>query len=273
MSRTTLRLMDVYTREEASKLSKWLFIDCFEWAPGKEAEVFVYIEKLEEYVRRLLKREPLPYISGKVHFYDLVLDINHHVLIPRPETEELVHWILSDYRDDRRQLDCLDIGTGSGCIAVTLKTHKMNWRVFGIEYSLDALNVTRINARKHKAPVEMLRMNFLDTSMWSHLGLLDLIVSNPPYVSDDEKGVVADNVLLYEPEMALFAGGDDPLIFYRRIHELAERRLRPGGRVYVEMNEFKAQEISDLFSSDRIEEINMRKDMQGKARMLCVQYE
>lgn len=272
LARTALRIKDIYDLNEASRIARWLFEDCFDLVPDKLEKPFEDTHALNALTLRLLDHEPIQYVTGKAHFYGYVFKVNQHVLIPRPETEELVEWILKDHRNNRRQLDVLDIGTGSGCIAISLKKKLSNWRLFGIEYSLDAFNVSRINARRLKAPVELLRINFLDTSLWDHIGQLDIIVSNPPYITNNERVVMLDNVLLYEPEMALFAEGEDPLIFYRRIAEFAQSHLRSGGYVYLEINEFKVDDIVHIFLAVDQKDIEVKEDMQGKKRMIKVHW-
>lgn len=263
-------ILDKYALSEAKHIARIIFEDIF--GTQDEESEFERIEELEDIIQRLNKNEPVQYISGRTMFYGHWFKVNKHVLIPRPETEELVRWILEDARSAGRQMDVLDIGSGSGCIGVTLKKELPSLRVFSVEYSLDALNVGRINSRRLRAPVEFYRLNFLDKDMWAHLGKFDIIVSNPPYISQKDSAVMADNVLLYEPEMALFPPGDDPLLFYRRIQEFSEDHLKDGGIIYVELNEFYVDDIKEIFSGSGQQKVEIQRDMQGRQRMMKVSF-
>ena len=229
-------------------------------------------KSLDMALDRLAMSEPIEYITGKSVFLGLPLKINRHVLIPRPETEELVHWILTDFGKDHTQKDVLDIGTGSGCICVTLKKKKPTFRVFGIEDSLDAMNCSRINARKLNVNIEFFRVNILNRALWKVFSGFDIIVSNPPYITETEKELMSRNVIDYEPAIALFVNNDDPLIFYKTIAEFAKKHLNGEGKIYLEMNEFHAEEIAELFE-EKFSSVEVKKDMQGKERMLKVSKE
>ena len=146
-------------------------------------------------------------------------------------------------------------------------------RVLDLDYRLDAINVARINAKRLKANVNFYRLNFLDEEYWHNLGMFDVLVSNPPYVDSENRGMLADNVLKYEPEMALFSASDDPLIFYRMICRFADAHLKEKGKIYVELNEFRSEEIVSIFSEhSAVDNLQVRKDMQGVDRMLRVQF-
>ena len=263
------RLLEEYDRREADNIARILFEDLYDIRNFKRQEVFDQKTSLEANLDRLIKLEPIQYVTGKTIFYGLPFRINRHVLIPRPETEELVHWILEDYKKDHKQLDVLDIGTGSGCICATLKKKKPSFRVFGIEESLDALNCSRINARKLGVNIEFFRVNILKRQLWGVFSGFDIIVSNPPYISEAEKELLSQNVIDYEPAMALFVNDDDPLIFYRTIAEFAENYLNHKGFIYLEMNEYYANDIVDLFEK-KFDNAEVKTDMQGKKRMIKV---
>lgn len=261
----------VYPKAEARIIAEMILEDRYHIKKGGGKQDFEFSEALSELGERILSKEPVQYITGVAHFFGYQLKVNKHVLIPRFETEELVKWILDDHSRSGLQMDVLDIGTGSGCICVSLKKKKPVFRLFGIEYSLDALNVSRINARKMGAAVEFYRINFLEREQWEYLGQFDIIVSNPPYISNKERSILPENVLLYEPEMALFAEGEDPLIFYRNIHDFAIDHLKIGGKIYLELNEFLADEILEIFEvSPRTVSLELKSDLQGKKRMLRI---
>ncbi len=183
-------------------------------------------------VTRLLTAEPIQYVLGIAEFYGMELEVSPEVLIPRPETEELVDIIVKNNRCD--VVDILDVGTGSGCIALALKNALVRSRVTAIDISEKALTLARKNASSLKLMVDFRRCNILDTE--SCLSVLEkkfhIVVSNPPYVLQKEKEQMADNVLKYEPHLALFAEDDDPLLFYRKIIRFAEKSLLPGGKLY-----------------------------------------
>lgn len=262
-------LMQIYERSEAQNIMKFLLEDMYDIRNVASLQEFDQKDSLDTYLKRLIDHEPLQYITGRSDFYGLSFKVNNHVLIPRPETEELVHWVLSDHKSEHHQSDVLDIGTGSGCICVTLKKKKPTFRVFGLEESMDALNCSRINAKKHGVNIEFFRADILDRSVWDLFSGFDIIVSNPPYITEEEAELMRKNVLDYEPALALFVNDDDPLIFYRAIAEFAAQRLNPGGKIYLELNEFYADKIGELFDKD-FGQLDFKKDMQGKVRMLRV---
>ena len=261
------KLGEIYDRREARQIASILFEDLFSVTNTQRDDLFGGIQQLHSSIERLMRGEPVQHIVGSTNFYGLRFKVNQNVLIPRPETEELTAWILEDHRDSKKQHDVLDIGTGSGCIAVTLAKKNRRMRVFSVEYSLDALNVARINAKNHRVKMDIYRINFLDQDMWSHLGMFDIIVSNPPYISRSERSIMADNVLLYEPELALFPDGDDHLSFYKAISQFGRSHLNEGGLIYLELNEFHVDEIRDMFEEDYVQ-IEIKQDMQGRRRML-----
>ena len=264
------KLGSLYDKREGENITSILFEDIFGINnPNKEGP-FEQTEKLTHCMDRLLKGEPIQYVVGSTIFFGYRYKVNKNVLIPRPETEELVAWVLEDHKTKKNQIDVLDIGTGSGCIGVTLGLSNPRMRIFGVEYSLDALNVARINAKRHMVNMEIYRINFLDTSLWAHLGKFDVIVSNPPYISRAERIVMADNVLLYEPELALFLDSEDHLSFYKAIAQFGKEHLKNEALIYVELNENYVDQIQELYENDYVH-IQVKKDLQGKPRMLRAQ--
>ena len=216
-------------------------------------------------LERLVHFEPLQYILGQTEFYGLHFTLNPNVLIPRPETEELVEWILKD-TDAGAHFNILDIGTGSGCIAVSLAKYLPLASVAALDVSEDALTLSAHNAELNNAEVHFLQQNILETKALQKS--YDIIVSNPPYVRNLEKPEIEVNVLDYEPHLALFVEDHDALIFYRKIAELAKGALSPKGRLYVEINQYLAEETQVLFTEFGFNEVELRNDFAGKPRMI-----
>lgn len=214
----------------------------------------------------LLKGEPVQYVVGNTHFYGLVFTTDARALIPRPETEELVHWVLETHPAGPKR-SVLDIGTGSGCIAVTLKKKRRDWELNAVDVSERALELARENARRLQCAVHFIQQDILDEALWPALGSFDIIVSNPPYIPVAERVLMPEQVLRFEPEAALFVPDEDPLRFYRAIAQLARQALRPGGQLFFEINEFRAEEVAALLRECGFEEIVLQADMQGKPRM------
>ncbi|MBR8534796.1 peptide chain release factor N(5)-glutamine methyltransferase [Carboxylicivirga sediminis] len=221
---------------------------------------------LDTYTKQLKNHVPLQYIIGSTEFYGLSFDVNPSVLIPRPETEELVDWIL---KDNHQPKSLLDIGTGSGCIALSLKAHWPDTRVTAWDISDKALETAATNARRLKQEVIFEKVDVLNCT--SSDRQFDCIVSNPPYVRELEKTMMEANVLNYEPSSALFVSDSDPLIFYRTIARLATQILSPRGYLYFEINEYLAKEMTELLRDTGYSNIECRKDINGKDRMMKAQ--
>jgi len=262
----------LYGKREADQILSIFFEDLFGitniLAPTAETKFDRGL--FEAKSKDLISGIPIQYVTGKVNFFGYDFKVNQNVLIPRPETEELVHWILEDHKNARTQIDLLDIGSGSGCIGITLKKKLPNLRVFAIEKSIEALNVTRINAKRIGTQIRVLRLDFLDEAYWPNLGKMDVIVSNPPYISLAEKDKMDQHVIAHEPDEALFVRQENHLIFYEKIAQFAKIYLNPKGKIYAEMNEFDAQKIRSIFSTHGFTNIEIKKDMQGKDRMIRV---
>lgn len=228
----------------------------------------IEVEKQNELLSildRLKKEEPIQYILGKTEFYGLELAVNPHVLIPRPETEELVRWILDSVENKAPMI--LDFGTGSGCIALAVKKELPQAGVVGVDKSPVALQLANKNAKTLKLNVDFEILDILGNSL-SIEGKFDIMVSNPPYVRYSERVHMKSNVLKYEPEMALFVDDTDPLVFYRRIAELGKDYLSKDGLLFFEINEVYGQEILELLRDKCYTEIELRKDLNGKDRMI-----
>lgn len=217
-------------------------------------------------LNRLLLYEPVQYVLQEAWFCGHRFLVNSHVLIPRPETEELAYWIKTSAKPGAR---ILDIGTGSGCIAIALKKYLPDADVSAIDISPEALEVAQTNAEDLKTEIHFKLTDILDSNQWDFSNEnFDIIVSNPPYIKETEKQQMRDNVLLFEPFTALFVQDKDPLIFYRHIILFAKKYLKLHGRLYFEINEALGKEVVALLMKEGFEEIVLKKDMQGKDRMV-----
>ncbi len=218
-----------------------------------------------EITKRLKNSEPIQYILGETEFFGLNFKVNPNVLIPRPETEELISWILES---GEVYQNILDIGTGSGCIAISLKTKMMASSVYACDISPEALNTAHENAVRNKLDIEFFPIDILNHQEVQMPVKPDLIVSNPPYVRESEKQFMADNVTRFEPGIALFVDDEQPLVYYEAIANFAKGAGAPGGWLYLEINESLGTEMMVLLSSKGFEFVEIRKDLQGKDRMI-----
>jgi len=231
---------------------------------------------------RLQKHEPIQYIINEAWFAGMRFYVDKNVLIPRPETEELVEWVVEEHRiqntEDRIQnaesriqnsgFKILDVGTGSGCIAIALKNKLPLSEVWACDISDQALNIARINADALQATIDFVPLNFLDPGQRKQLPNVDVIVSNPPYVPQNEKTEMKRNVVEYEPSTALFVTDDDPLIFYKAIAEFGREKLNKDGRIYAEIHENLGEPVKGLFLSEGYQTVQLKKDLQEKDRMI-----
>lgn len=219
-----------------------------------------YLNVLE----RLKKLEPIQYILEEAHFYDLTFYVNPGVLIPRAETEELVHWVL-DIAKTGSVDALLDIGTGSGCIAISLKKHLPQCSVYAMDISAGALETAKNNALLNQTPIALIQADILT---FESTLMFDVIVSNPPYIKEDEKAAMHENVLNHEPHSALFVSNQNPLLFYAAIADFALKSLNLDGHLFFEINEYLGQQTVDLLAVKGFKDIRLKKDMQGKDRMI-----
>jgi release factor glutamine methyltransferase len=218
---------------------------------------------------RLAASEPVQYITGTCLFNGHVFMVRPGVLIPRPETEELCGIIAADQAAGKYcDLSLLDMGTGSGCIAIDLAFRLPYARVTAIDSSVEALDLARLNAERLGATVHFIRCDLLDSEDLRQLGTFDLIVSNPPYVTSGEKSAMKENVLGFEPHSAIFVPGNDPLLFYRSIVSFAARHLNRPGSLYLEINERFGKEVSELLRINGFEEIGISRDLSGRDRFV-----
>jgi release factor glutamine methyltransferase len=226
-------------------------------------------KQLALYSSQLLQGIPLQYVLEEAWFARLPFYVNQWVLIPRPETEELVEWISLE-NGNIMGLRILDIGTGSGCIPISLKKQMPGASIISIDKSKEALEVATRNALDLKAVIELKALDFLDQQHWEQLGEVDLIVSNPPYIMESEKTSMESHVLNHEPSMALFVPDQDPLLFYRNIAQFGQTHLSTNGKVYLEINQAFGIEVCALFESMGYY-TELKQDMQGKDRMVKAQ--
>ena len=237
------------------------------------------VTRLTHYTQLLLQHRPVQYVLGEAWFYGMPLYVDEHVLIPRPETEELVEWVVKDERDrlqisgyreqgTRSRPAILDIGTGSGCIAIALKKNIPESEIYAIDVSSKALAVAQQNAKIQQTAVQFLQVDFLNADHRNALPFFDIMVSNPPYIPAKDKKEMRKNVLDHEPHTALFVEDNDPLLFYSAIAAFAVLHLRPGGCIYTEIHETMGEAVKDVFTQQGFKYTILRKDMQGKQRMV-----
>jgi release factor glutamine methyltransferase len=266
------QLLDLYGDSEATSIASMMVehitgfdrltrIDQPEFTLN-EAQLSLYQTSTD----RLLRHEPVQYVIGEAWFYRYPFLVNANVLIPRPETEELVLQCLRLLRT-KPNPKVLDIGTGSGCIAISLKKDCPAATVQAIDVSAAALSLARQNATRLAADIDFSQINFLDQASTAHLGIFDLVVSNPPYIAETEKNSMEPHVVAHEPGIALFVPDDDPLIFYRRIIAFAAQHLAIDGAIAVEISEYQASATLDLFKA-QFADAQLHRDLQGKPRMI-----
>lgn len=228
------------------------------------------IDRIKKVIQRLRNEEPIQYIFGSTEFYGLLFNVSTDTLIPRPETEELVEWIIETVKQDEylsslSELRILDIGTGTGCIAITLTKLIPSANTTAVDISKNALTVAESNSALNEVNVHFVISNVLELSSLENE--FDIIVSNPPYVRNSEKIEIKNNVLKYEPDTALFVEDNDPLLFYRKIGKLSLESLNPNGYLFFEINQYLGKEMVDLLSDLGYQHIELRKDVFGNDRM------
>jgi len=265
----------IYSDSEATAVAH----DVLEYITGKnklqrlsDKETLLDEEQEAKYrnaLLRLLLGEPLQYITNVQWFMGRPFYVDRNVLIPRPETEELVSWVIGDSRP-RKEPGILDIGSGSGCIPVSLKLAIKDADVWSCDISEEALTVARRNAGELQAHVGFMRLDFLNTRNWNRLDRYDVIVSNPPYIPRSERDSLDKNVKDFEPETALFVPEDNVLLFYRAIALFGKTHLMPGGAIYCELHKDYAAKTKRLFEEMNYPHTELRKDMHGNERMLKI---
>ena len=277
----TEQLTPRYGEGEAKAIARIVFEDAFDYSRAFDEDRFNKI------LARLKAGEPVQYVLGEADFFGLKFRVSPEVLIPRQETEELVAWVLEDLKNAAAlsPVSLLDIGLGSGCIGITLKRKMPGLQLFGLEKSPSALQIARGNAerilglssahpqRPNVSTPQFFLGDILNRSDWGHFSHLDCVVSNPPYISLSEKSLMPEHVLDHEPALALFVDDPDPLLFYRVIADFSLEKLRPGGRLFFECNEFNASEVAGMLEQKGFKKVELRKDLAGAERMLKATFE
>ncbi|WP_262733693.1 peptide chain release factor N(5)-glutamine methyltransferase [Gaetbulibacter sp. NE] len=227
-------------------------------------------EVFQDALSRLEQQEPIQYIIGETEFYGLIFNVYPDTLIPRPETEELVEWIIKNHsvQNQDAQLNILDIGTGTGCIAISLAKHLPNAKVYALDVSKNALEVARQNAENNNVSVQFINDDILNPDGFKSNIKFDIIVSNPPYVRQLEKQEIKPNVLNHEPHLALFVDDHDPLLFYRSICEFSTIYLKEKGTLYFEINQYLGKEMVDLMQTFSFKNVELKQDLFGNDRMV-----
>lgn len=270
-------IQKVYELGEATVITDWVF----EHVAGLKKTDLIknplqqvpapVIKKILDKKELLLQHQPVQYVIGETVFCGLQFQVNDKVLIPRPETEELTQLIINSWRFETKQVSVLDVGTGSGCIAVTIKKNLPSAKVMALDASYDALEVAHKNAVANKVNVQINLLDFLDENRWPELLLFDIIVSNPPYIPLREKEKLDKNVVEHEPHKALFVPDNNPLLFYEKIAKFGRSHLNYNGKVYLETHEDYAKEVAALFKMN-YREVLIKKDMFGKERMVIASF-
>ena len=266
------QIKNLYAAGEAAAIADWI-LEEYTGNNRQQRRLIVQektedaLPKIENAVSLLLQGKPVQYVLGYTEFYGLRLTVNEFVLIPRPETEELVNWVLSDYRAKQKDLKLLDIGTGSGCIAVTLKKNMPAAFVSAIDISVKALHTTMQNASYNLVDIHFQQLDFLNEMNWPQLAKYEVVVSNPPYIPQQEKGAMDKNVTAWEPATALFVPDESPLLFYEKIALFGKTHLLPGGTIYLETHKDFAIAVQQLFVKEGYVAV-LKKDMHGNDRMV-----
>lgn len=270
------QLQAIYNMQEASVITSWVFekiagvkkMDFIKY-PAMEPEINV-ADRLNLALQQLLQHAPVQQVLGEAWFYKMLFKVNNQVLIPRPETEELINWLLDDYKKLATfptPISILDIGTGSGCIATALKKNMPAATLTAIDFSEGALAIAKENALTNSVQIDFIQLDFLHEKLWATLPFFDIIVSNPPYIPISEKELLDKNVIDYEPHSALFVPDGTPLLFYEKIALFGKSNLKMGGCMYVEMHEKYASQTAELFEGYQYE-VEIKKDIFEKERML-----
>ena len=283
-------LLRIYDESEASAITR-LVVEHTGKADIRTLEsVNVTAEQAEQinhYQQQLLAHRPVQYVLNEAWFYNLKFEVNESVLIPRPETEELVELIIKETKHQNQKVrntkyevpsdrtsyfvpptSLLDIGTGSGCIPITIKKNIPEAEVTAVDVCSEALHIAMNNAVTYETEINFQLLDFLDESKWKELGMFDVIISNPPYIKTSESKMMNEHVLQYEPHKALFVPDDDALIFYRKIAAFATTHLKHGGKVYVEINQQLGKETANMFVEKGFTNVELLKDMSGNERFV-----
>lgn len=224
------------------------------------------LEDLNSLFEKISNHYPLQYIFKQAYFYDIKLYVDENVLIPRPETEELVSLVLKE--NNNNNLKLLDIGTGSGCIPIVIKNHRPAWNVFAIDISKEAIEIATKNAEYYNAKINFVHDDILQLK--TTFSTLDIIVSNPPYIPSSQKSAMSESTVLHEPHLALFVEDENPLLFYHQIFHFATHALAEKGKIYLELNEFLAKDTQALAERFGFSSVALLQDIAGKHRILSI---
>ncbi len=266
-------LLSIYDKNEASKITEMIFEHLAHLTKSdviKFPDQFIKdddLNKLNDALLRLTSNCPVQYIIGETYFYNLTFKVNESVLIPRPETEELVELIIKHISTNNHVSKILEIGSGSGCIPVTIKKNCNDVEVTSVDISSSAIALAKINAKLNDTDVSFKEIDFLNEGNWSSLGMYDLIVSNPPYIPNSEKAEMDEHVKDFEPSIALFVPDSNPLIFYQHILAFSKKHLTKDGIIFLEIHEKFGKETKALFDSNHFH-AEIKKDIFGKERMI-----
>lgn len=271
----TVQLANMYSQSEASYITK-LVLEKVLGIDRNEMKKFngniishIQAAQLTNCLHQLLQNTPLQYVIGQTWFYNCIINVNKHVLIPRPETEELVEWIIHENKllANNNDFSIIDIGTGSGCIPIALKKHLPISNITAIDISTQALQVAEKNATHNQQAITFLQTNFLLTDEWKQLTTYDIIVSNPPYIPEFEKQKMTKNVVDFEPSLALFVPDHNPQLFYEKIAAFGKLHLKKEGKIYVEVHEDFAMQTMDVFKKI-YKKVVLKEDISQKQRMI-----
>lgn len=261
-------IQNIHEPREVNAIAEWILEDL---TGLKRVDRLLYDDlftnaqesKLTTYIEKLKTAMPVQYVTGYAWFMEKKLWVDENVLIPRPETEELVEWALESLKPGMK---AVDIGTGSGCIPVLLKQLQPEAEIFGVDVSTGALELAKKNAAAFGASIQFIEQDILDETRWSSLPIFDLIISNPPYIPLKEKDSMDKHVVEHEPHLALFVPEEDPLVFYKAILKLAETHLQTNGKIFFETHYALAKEVAALTTWPA----EIRQDQFGKERMVCI---
>ena len=265
-------LTDHYPKSEITAFYGRLTDFYFQWPPTFSVLNPQYqlnkeeLQKLFFALDELKKFKPIQYINNESYFYGRSFYVDEHVLIPRPETEELVKWVLSDFKDAEDHYNVLELGTGSGCIAISLAKEQSKFHIEALEVSKAALGVAQKNALHHNVEIDFIHQDMRELEVWDKP--LNIMISNPPYIEPDEKKEMLPNVLDYEPHLALFTPENEPLYFYKKIILLAQSGLDSNGCLYLEINPKFEEDLLTFIKTATFKDIEVRNDIFGKNRML-----
>ena len=265
-------LKNQYPKSEIASFYRRLTHFYFQWPPTfliMNPNYRLNYEELQQLtiaLNELKKFRPIQYILNESYFYGRTFYVDEHVLIPRQETEELVKWVLSDYKDEEHHCNVLELGTGSGCIAISLAKEQRKFKIEALDVSKDALQVAQKNAFLHNSEIDFLHQDICRLESWNKP--LDVIISNPPYIEPNEKKEMLPNVLDHEPHLALFTPNGEPLYFYKKIIFLANSCLKVNGCFYLEINPKYTKDLVAFIKTSTFKDIEVRNDIFGKNRML-----